>query len=49
MAALTRNLSTMLNGLQVDEVQFRRDVDKLVKGATAAATAAKKPPTTASR
>ena len=24
MAALTRNLSTMLNGLQVDEVQFRQ-------------------------
>jgi AhpD family alkylhydroperoxidase len=47
MAALTRNLSTMLNGLQVDEAQFRKDVDKLVKNATAAA--AKKPPTTASR
>jgi AhpD family alkylhydroperoxidase len=47
MAALTRNLSTMMNGLQVDEAQFRKDVDKLVKNATAAA--AKKPATTASR
>jgi AhpD family alkylhydroperoxidase len=37
MASLTRNLSTMLNGLQVDEPQFRRDVDRLVKGARAAA------------
>jgi AhpD family alkylhydroperoxidase len=37
MAALTRNMSTMLNGLQVNEPQFRRDVDRLVKGARAAA------------
>jgi AhpD family alkylhydroperoxidase len=37
MASLTRNMSTMLNGLQVDEAQFKRDVDKLVKNATAAA------------
>jgi AhpD family alkylhydroperoxidase len=36
MAALTRNLSTMLNGLQVDESQFRRDVARLVRGAQAA-------------
>jgi len=36
MASLTRELSTMMNGLQVDEAQFRRDVDKLVKGAKAA-------------
>jgi AhpD family alkylhydroperoxidase len=48
MAALTRNLSTMLNGLQVDEGQFRKDIDRLVKNATAAA-GAKKPHTTASR
>jgi AhpD family alkylhydroperoxidase len=40
MAALTRNLSTMLNGLQVDESQFRRDVDRLVKGARSAQKAA---------
>jgi AhpD family alkylhydroperoxidase len=37
MASLTRNLSTMLNGLQVDEPQFRRDVQRLVKNAHAAA------------
>jgi AhpD family alkylhydroperoxidase len=37
MASLTREFSTMLNGLQVDEAQFRRDVDRLVKGAKAAA------------
>jgi AhpD family alkylhydroperoxidase len=43
MAALTRNMSTLLNGLMVDEATFRRDVDKLVKGATAAA--GKKAPT----
>lgn len=37
MASLTRNMSTMLNGLQTDEAQFRRDVDRLVKGAQEAA------------
>jgi AhpD family alkylhydroperoxidase len=37
MASLTRDMSTLLNGLQVDEAQFRRDVDRLVKGAKAAA------------
>lgn len=37
MASLTRNFSTMLNGLQVDEGQFRRDVERLVRGAKAAA------------
>lgn len=42
MAALTRDLSTMLNGMQVDEPQFRRDVDHLVKGARAAAKSAEK-------
>jgi AhpD family alkylhydroperoxidase len=46
MASVTRNLSTMLNGMQVDEPQFRRDVEKLVKGAKAAA---KKNPPTAQR
>ena len=46
MASLTRDLSTMLNGMQVDEAQFRRDVDQLVKGAKAAA---KKNPATAQR
>jgi AhpD family alkylhydroperoxidase len=47
MAALTRNLSTMLNGLQVDEAQFRRDVNRLVKGAQAAAKAATRSETAA--
>ncbi|HEY0709922.1 MAG TPA: carboxymuconolactone decarboxylase family protein [Polyangia bacterium] len=47
MAALTRNMSTMLNGLQVDEAQFTRDVARLVKGAKAAA--AKKPTTAQAR
>jgi AhpD family alkylhydroperoxidase len=40
MASLTRSMSTLLNGLQVDEAQFRRDVDRLVKGAKAAAAKA---------
>ena len=42
MASLTRDLSTVLNGMQVDEGQFHKDVEHLVKGATAAAAAAKK-------
>ena len=46
MASLTRDLSTMLNGMQVDEAQFKRDVDQMVKGAKAAA---KKNPATAQR
>jgi AhpD family alkylhydroperoxidase len=46
MASLTRSMSTVLNGMQVDEPQFRRDVDRLVKGAKAAA---KKNPSTAER
>jgi AhpD family alkylhydroperoxidase len=37
MASLTRDLSTLLNGMQVDESQFRRDIATLVKGAQAAA------------
>lgn len=39
MASLTRNLSTMLNGLMVDEAQFNRDIERLVKGARNAAKA----------
>jgi AhpD family alkylhydroperoxidase len=31
MAAFTRDMSTMLNGMQIDETQFRKDVDHLVK------------------
>jgi len=41
MGALTRDLSTLLNGMQVDESQFRKDVDHIVKGATAAAAGKK--------
>ena len=33
MAALTRHWSTVLNGLQTDEVTFKRDVDRIIKGA----------------
>jgi AhpD family alkylhydroperoxidase len=36
MASLTRSMSTLLNGMQVDEARFRRDVDHLVKNAKAA-------------
>jgi AhpD family alkylhydroperoxidase len=35
MASLTRDMSTLLNGMQVDEAAFKKDVDKLVKGASA--------------
>jgi AhpD family alkylhydroperoxidase len=43
MASLTRNLSTVLNGMQVDEVAFRQDVGKLVAGAKRAqATASRR-------
>jgi AhpD family alkylhydroperoxidase len=41
MASLTRNLSTLLNGLQVDEPKFRKDVNRLVEGARAAAKKAR--------
>jgi AhpD family alkylhydroperoxidase len=34
MAAFTRDMSTMLNGMQVDETQFRKDIDHLVKDVT---------------
>jgi AhpD family alkylhydroperoxidase len=33
MAALTRHWSTYLNGMQTDEAVFKRDIDRLVKGA----------------
>lgn len=35
MAAFTRDMSTLLNGMQVDEAQFRKDVEHLVKNVTA--------------
>ena len=37
LASFTRDMSTMLNGMQVDEGQFRRDVDHVVKNVKAAA------------
>jgi AhpD family alkylhydroperoxidase len=49
MASLTRNLSTMPNGLQVDEAQFRKDIDRLVKGAHAAEKAARRSQTALAR
>lgn len=36
MAAITRNMSTMLNGQQIDERAFRADIGRLVSGAKAA-------------
>src|SRR5450432_2622875 len=38
MASLTRDLSTLLNGMQVDEAQFRKDVEHVVRNVTAAAS-----------
>jgi AhpD family alkylhydroperoxidase len=32
IAASTRMSSTLLNGLQIDKVQFRKDLDRLMKG-----------------
>ena len=37
MAAITREGSTLLNGLQVDKAQFKKDVQRIVAGARAAA------------
>jgi AhpD family alkylhydroperoxidase len=34
MGAFTRDMSTLLNGMQVDETQFRKDVDHLVRNVT---------------
>jgi AhpD family alkylhydroperoxidase len=36
LASFTRDMSTMLNGMQVDENQFKRDVDRLVRNVKAA-------------
>lgn len=41
MAAFTREMSTMLSGMRVDEAQFKSDVARLVKGAQTAAVAKK--------
>jgi AhpD family alkylhydroperoxidase len=36
LASFTREMSTLLNGMQIDEPQFRRDVDHLVRNVKAA-------------
>jgi len=33
MAALTRHWSTVLNGSMIDEVEFRKEVDQIVRNA----------------
>jgi AhpD family alkylhydroperoxidase len=35
MASLTRDLSALLNGMQVDETQFRKDIDHITKNVAA--------------
>jgi AhpD family alkylhydroperoxidase len=42
MAALVRHWSTLLNGLQVDEATYRKEIDRLVKGAASAARGSSK-------
>jgi AhpD family alkylhydroperoxidase len=37
MASLTRQGSTILNGMQVDKAQFKKDIQRIVAGARAAA------------
>jgi AhpD family alkylhydroperoxidase len=41
MSSLTREMSTLLNGMRVDQTQFHADISRLVKGATAEAAKAK--------
>ena len=43
MAAITRNMSTMLNGQQIDEKGFNSDIDRLVNGVKAAQAKATQP------
>ncbi len=47
MAAITRNMSTLLNGMSVDERRFKADIDRIV--ATVKAAQKRHPPITASR
>jgi AhpD family alkylhydroperoxidase len=47
MAAITRNMSTLLNGMLIDERRFDRDIDRIV--ATVKAAQKKQPAVTASR
>ena len=39
MAAIVRHWSTLLNGLEIDEVGYRKDIDRLVRGAKKLASA----------
>jgi AhpD family alkylhydroperoxidase len=43
MAAFTRDMSTVLNGMQVDEARFRRDLDRIVRGVKGAQKKQKEP------
>jgi AhpD family alkylhydroperoxidase len=43
MAAFTRHMSTLLNGMQTDQALFTRDLNRLVAGAKAAAKASAEP------
>jgi AhpD family alkylhydroperoxidase len=43
MAALTRHMSTVLNGMQTDQAVFSRDLSRLVSNAKAAAKASAEP------
>ncbi len=43
LAAITRHWSTVLNGSLIDEVAFRRDVDRLVKGTEQVKKTARQP------
>ena len=40
MSSFTREMSTLLNGMRVDQTQFRADIARLVKGARADASKA---------
>jgi hypothetical protein len=41
MAALVRHWITLADGLQIDEKQFRKDIDRLIQGATSKGPVAK--------
>jgi len=44
MAAVVRHWSTVLNGMAMDQAEFRREVDAVLARAEAAATQAQQPP-----
>jgi AhpD family alkylhydroperoxidase len=45
MAAMVRHWSTILNGLQIDEAAFRRDMDRLAQGVRRAPAQGRRAPT----